>query len=80
MDAENMVAVEVWVMVDEDGNFVAECKRETLKERYESDVGELDGMLATRTVCITVNVPKPKPVELVATVATEVDNAELKAV
>ncbi|MBP3959591.1 hypothetical protein J8F10_30470 [Gemmata sp. G18] len=70
MDAELVeVEVEVWVIVDEDGNY--EVSREA--DELVGQAGK-----ASRMVKITVNVPTPKPVELVATVAAEIDAGELK--
>lgn len=69
MDANDMVEVEVWVLVDEDGDYAANVDRDEL---------EVPTGLATRFVKITVHVPKPRPVELVATVADEPSAAELK--
>ncbi len=68
MNAE-MVEVVVWVLVDENGDIAVDQDAENL----QADPG-----LATRMVKVTVHVPKPKPVELVATVADEPDAAELK--
>ncbi|AMV29267.1 hypothetical protein VT84_33035 [Gemmata sp. SH-PL17] len=64
-----MVEVEVWVLVDEQGEYVVSKDAGDL----QADVG-----LASRMVKITVNVPMPKAVELVATVAEEPGAAELK--
>lgn len=64
-----MVEVEVWVMVDEDGN--AEVSTDA------SDLQPEPGV-ASRMVKLTVNVPKPKTVELVATIAAEPETGELK--
>jgi hypothetical protein len=68
-DASEMVEVEVWVMVDEDGDVTVSQDRDEL----EQPTG-----LATRIVKLTVNVPKPKPVELIATIAEESAAGELK--
>ena len=65
-----MVEVTVWVVVDENGEYAADADRDNLEAASEA--------LATRLVKIVVNVPKPKPVELVATVTDEPDAAELK--
>jgi len=69
MPAE-MVEAEIWVMVDEDGNYTVADTRDNL----EAPAG-----LATRVLKLTVNVPKPRPVELVATIADEPATGELVA-
>jgi hypothetical protein len=69
MEAE-LIEVEVWVMVDENGDY------EVSKDA--DDLQPAAG-LAARMVKVTVNVPTPKPVELVATVAAEPATGELKA-
>ncbi|MBP3959440.1 hypothetical protein J8F10_29705 [Gemmata sp. G18] len=68
MEAE-LIQVEVWVLVDENGDY-----------EVSKDADELQPAagLASRMVKITVNVPTPKPVELVATVAAEPDAGELR--
>ncbi|AMV30033.1 hypothetical protein VT84_36910 [Gemmata sp. SH-PL17] len=64
-----MVEVEVWVMVDENGDY---------EVSKDADDLQPTAGLAARMVKITVNVPTPKAVELVATVAEEPATAELK--
>jgi hypothetical protein len=75
---EGYTVVEIWVIVDEDGNYVAHTDKDALEERYEEEVGRSSGA-ATRVVRLTVNVPTPKAVELVATVAEEGAAGELVA-
>lgn len=77
-DANEMVAVEVWVMVDQDGDYVVAKDREALAEKYEEEFTGLNSEVTTRFVKLTVNVPKPRPVELVATVAEEPAAGELR--
>jgi hypothetical protein len=68
--AVELVEVELWVMVDEDGEF-----------EVSKDAGELQANAgqASRLVRITVSVPKPKAVELSAVIAEEPTVGELKA-
>jgi hypothetical protein len=73
------VQVDVWVVVDEDGNYVAHTDRDALEERYEDEVGRTSGG-ATRVLKLSVKVPLPKPVELSAEVGEEAAAGELKAV
>lgn len=71
------VQVEVWVMVDEDGSYMAHEDRDALAERYKDEMSD-DPTIARRMVKVTLNVPKPAPVELVATVAEEPATGELR--
>jgi hypothetical protein len=64
-----MVEVTVWVLVDENGDVAVS---------QDADELQAEPGLATRLVKVTLNVPKPKPVELVATVEAEPETAELK--
>ncbi|MBP3954001.1 hypothetical protein J8F10_01645 [Gemmata sp. G18] len=64
-----LVEVEVWVLVDSNGDY--EVSKDS--EELQPAAG-----LSSRMVKVTINVPTPKPVELVATVAAEPDAGELK--
>lgn len=68
-NAVEMVACEVWVMVQEDGSYGVS----TDPADMQAPQGE-----ACRVVKVCVNVPKPRPVVLTATVGDEPDAAELK--
>jgi hypothetical protein len=57
-----MVEVEVWVKVDEDGDWSVAKERDDLDATRE---------LATRLVKVKLKVPKPKPVELEMEVGEE---------
>lgn len=72
------VDIEVWVMVDEDGDYVVEVDSSQLKDRYEQDIGELNGEKATRLVKLTVKMPKPKAVELTAEIGDETPAVTVK--
>jgi hypothetical protein len=64
-----LIDVEVWVMVDEDGDY-----------EIAKDKDELTGPtgLATRLVKVMVKVPKPQPVEVEAEVSEEPGKVEVK--
>lgn len=64
-----MVEVELWVKVDEDGDYSVAKDRDDL-----DDTGEL----ATRLVRVKLRVPLPKAVELEAEVGGEQAAGELK--
>lgn len=69
--ASEMVKVELWVVVDQDGDYSVSKDGETeAAEQYESDYVPLSEM-ATRRVKITIMVPRPKVVEITATVGDE---------
>ncbi len=64
-----MVEIEVWVKVDEEGDW------SVAKDRVDLDN---TGELATRLIRVCVKVPTPRAVELEAEIAEEPDDAELK--
>lgn len=73
-----LVNVEIWVVVDGSGNYVCSCDPGALTDEYEKEVGALDGQTPTRVLKLSVSVPKPQPVELVASVPEEPAVGELK--
>jgi len=77
-DANELVEVEVWVMVGEDGQYTAHTDPDALRERFDEECA--DAGLTTRVLKLTVKVPTPRPVALAAVVADEVTTGELKAV
>lgn len=66
-----MTEIELWVMVDEEGDW-----------EVSKDADELQPQagLASRMVRVKLKVPTPKPVELEAEIAEEPTTGELKAV
>lgn len=69
--------VELWVLVDEGGDYVACENADALHERYEEIIGG-GSEQSLRRIKVTLTVPLPKPVELVGTVAAEPATGELK--
>lgn len=65
-----MVEVEVWVLVDENGGYEVADSADNL--------GQPEAGVATRVVKVKLHVPKPRPVELEATIAGEPEAGELK--
>ena len=65
------VVVEVWVLVDGDGNFVVHHDQDGIKERYEEEVGDDWGKTTTRLVRATIHVPRPKLADVIAVVDEE---------
>jgi hypothetical protein len=64
-----MTEVELWVLVDENGDY-----------EVSKDAADLqaDAGLASRVVKVTLRVPTPEPVELEAEIAAEPSVGELK--
>jgi hypothetical protein len=54
------VDVDIWVLVDADGNAVSSCNRDDLTEAYQEAFGS--GLLAdtpTRVICVKLDVSLP---------------------
>lgn len=65
-----MHEIEVWVVVDESGDYRAGEDASTAAERFNDDIGN-DGTTPTRLVCVKLKVPAPKPIELSGVVPEE---------
>jgi len=63
--------IEVWVLVDENGEYECGADTETAAERYRDNVGEPDGTVTYRAVKLTVKVPLPTTIELSGEVTVE---------
>jgi hypothetical protein len=70
-----MLELEVWVVVDENGDYVVANSQADAALRYAEDV---NGDGAQRQFRIVLNVPAPRPVELVADVPAESDAGTLR--
>ena len=62
-----MCEVEVWVVVNEDGDYVVGKDQETVDEGFRDDIGGS----AQRTIKVTLQVPYPVVHELAGTVSDE---------
>lgn len=71
-DAMDYVECEIWVCVDEADNYTVATEPEGLEQP--------DAGVCSRIVKLTVKVPRPKPVELLAVVADEPTTGEVTAV
>jgi hypothetical protein len=60
---------EVWVLVDESGDYVCAKDAGDLKDLYDSEIGAEETGL--RYVKLAVRVPLPTPIEIVAEVPAE---------
>ncbi len=74
--AVTMCEIEVWVVIDEDGDYAVGKDRESAAESFESDIG-FNNENGTRRVKLTVSVPLPEAIELTGTVATVEEPGEL---
>lgn len=66
--APQTIDVEVFVLVDEQGDYIASHDSAQLKEVYEQQVRELDGTMGTRIVRLVLTVPIPTEIVIKATV------------
>jgi hypothetical protein len=73
--AVEMAEVVAWVLVDEHGNWVVDGDPDNVGTRWEEEVGERNSSDATRLVKVVLQVPKPRPVVVAATVAELPDDA-----
>ena len=73
----NTAQVEVWVVVDENGDYAVGADDDGAYDAYDETVGGT--RLARRAVKVTLTVPLPETVELTGT-APECGAAELAAV
>jgi hypothetical protein len=75
-----MIDVEVWVLVNECGDYVASDDADALNERFEECVGEIANQEGLRRVKLTVKVPLPNVIEIKGEVKTCEEAGELQAV
>lgn len=77
-DEPKTVDIEVWVLVDENGDYVAiDDDVDALEQRYDDAIGGVSN-LARRIIQITLKVPIPVPIKLWGTVPPEPSEGELK--
>lgn len=67
-----MATCELWIVVDEDGDYAAADDRDAAEERYRDCIGS-DAGKPLRVVCLKVNVPEPKPTHHSATLPASCD-------
>lgn len=68
MSAVKTATVEVWVLVDENGQYVASDDHDTLHERYDEIIGDDRDVTALRRVKVTLTIPLPAVLEVSGTV------------
>ena len=69
-----MVECKVWVIVDEDGNYIADASPDDASQRYVDEIGSEDSV-AKRVVAVTIRVPKPRPITVTVEVPDEPQTA-----
>lgn len=66
--------VEIWVTVDQDGDYECGSDQGVADERFEENIGELAAAAGLRRVKLSVTVPLPRVIEIAAVV--ECDEAD----
>lgn len=61
--------VELWVLVDSDGNYSVGSSEDDCNQRFEDEIGTVQGNRRLYSLLLTV--PDPKPVTLRATLPAE---------
>lgn len=69
------VAIEVHILVDEDGNFVVDPDLDNLTAKYSEDFGDVPAV--TRVYTLDLTVPRPSPELIQAAVEGEPGEVEL---
>ncbi len=62
---------EVWIMVDEAGDYVVAVQESDLADRYAEDIQDIGNAGGLRRIKIVVTVPLPVTVELVGVVPVQ---------
>lgn len=73
-----MHEIEVWVMVNDQGEYVAHESESDLPGEYEERVGELADAAGLRSIKIKVKVPLPAVIELEGEVPADEEPSSLK--
>ncbi len=73
-----MQEIEVWVMVNDQGEFVAHEDGDELAAEYAERVGDATEAAGIRRVRLTVKVPLPEPIELRGEVTAEPEPGALR--
>lgn len=64
---------ELYVLVDEAGDYVASHDQEQLKELYEASIQDIDGTFGIRVVKVELTVPLPTTTTVKATLPEQGD-------
>lgn len=63
--------VEVWILVDESGDYALAKDEDSLSESYENDIQPVADAGATRRIKVLLTVPMPEAVTLTGVVPAE---------
>jgi hypothetical protein len=74
--ANDMLQVEVWVMVDEGGDYAVGVDETTACDSYDQDIGGGTDV-AKRMVKVVLSIPKPATITLTGTVPAQPSNGTL---
>ena len=66
--------IEVWVMVDENGDYGVGRDTDSMASDYVDNIGN-DDTCSKRHIKLTIKVPKPKPLEVTFTLPDEAGEA-----
>lgn len=70
--------IEIWVLVNEVGDYVASDDADLLNERFEECIGDVSDQQGLRRVKVTLKVPVPTVLEVSGEVAVSEECGELK--
>lgn len=62
--ATEYITAEVWILVNQDGEYVATHDADTLSEKYEESIGETVDADGLRKVKVVVKIPLPTVIEV----------------
>ena len=71
--AQQTTTVEVWILVDSNGDYAIAKDSSDLADAYEQDIQACSDAEGLRRVKVTLTVPLPEPVELTGTVPAQGD-------
>lgn len=71
-----MQEIEIFVIVDENGDYAIHKERSEVEQAYCDDIGDAEA--AKRLIVVKLNVPLPKPIEVTATVPAEPSTATVE--
>ena len=67
----NVCECEIYVVIDQSGDYAVGNSADAAREKYEEDIGGLNECEGFRIVRMKVNVPLPEVVELTGTVPAQ---------
>ena len=70
-----MSEIEIFVIIDENGDYSISRESSELQEQYTNDHGGDIGEIAVRLIAVKIKVPTPKPITVSATLPEEANEA-----